>query len=469
MKKVIEKLREIWGNKWVKFSVVSLIYILWFVIWTRNLWWLLGVIVIYDIYISKFINRIWLDRYRAYKKNHKGFRKAMEWVEALLFAVVVVVPLKIYFFGMYVIPSSSMEQTLLVGDYIFVNKVHYGPKMPNTPISFPFVQNTLPLTKTTPSYVDWVQWPYKRLTGRDVVKNDDVVVFNFPEGDTVALGTITVPDEYGRAMETDVSTTSYYELLRSLGRERVYKELEVKYRPVDKRENYIKRCVAVAGDTLQVIDGNVYINGNAQKEIPGVQYIYMVNVTAPIGMKAFERLGINQKEINYNPEAGRYTMPLTAEGVELITSLPEVTDVIRFVSRVPSAAIFPHDPEQYPWTEDIFGPLWVPQAGITVSLTLENLPLYERIIRNYEGNTLSVNHADSTIYVNGIPSKDYTFKMDYYFMMGDNRHNSADSRFWGFVPVDHIEGKASFVWLSITPGKNILTGIRWGRMFRGIH
>lgn len=468
MKKIISKLRNIWSNKWVKFSVVSLVYVLWFVVWTRNLWWLLGVAVIYDIYISRCIDRLGLDRYRAYKKTHKGFRKTMEWVEALLFAVVVVVPLKIYFFGMYVIPSSSMEQTLLVGDYIFVSKLDYGPKMPNTPISFPFVQNTLPFCKTAPSYVDWIQWPYKRLAGRGAVDNDDVVVFNFPEGDTVALGTITVPDEYGRAITTDVSTTSYYELVRSLGRERVYDELKVLYRPVDKRENYIKRCVAVAGDTIRVIDGEVWINGKRQREIPGVQYMYMVHVAAPIGNKAFERLGINTEEVGYNSEGRFYTMPLTAEGAEQMKGLPEVTEVVRYVSRIPNESIFPHDPERYPWTEDVFGPLWVPQAGATVPLTVENLPLYERIIRNYEGNSLSVDYADGTIYINGAPAVDYTFKMNYYFMMGDNRHNSADSRFWGFVPEDHVEGKASFVWLSITPGKNIFTGIRWNRMFRGI-
>ena len=469
MKKAIEKLREIWGNKWVKFSVVSVIYVLWFVVWTRNLLWLLGVAVIYDIYISKYINRIWLDRYRAYKKEHKAFRKTMEWVEALLFAVVVVVPLKIYFFGMYVIPSSSMEQTLLTGDYIFVSKLSYGPKMPNTPLSFPFVQNTLPLTKTTPSYLEWIHWPYKRLAGTDSVRRDDVVVFNFPEGDTVALGSITIPDEFGRSMTTDVSTTSYYDLVRSLGREKVYSELKVLYRPVDKRENYIKRCIALPGDTIQVVEGNVLVNGQPQKEIPGVQYVYIVSVTSPIGNQAFERLGINPEEIGYNAEIGRYTMPLTAENVERLKSLPEVTDITRYVNRIPSESIFPHDPMQYPWTEDMFGPLWVPQAGATVPLNLTTLPLYERIIRNYEGNALEVNRADSTIYINGSPATSYTFQMDYYFMMGDNRHNSADSRFWGFVPVDHIEGKASFVWFSITPGKNIFSGIRWNRMFRGIH
>lgn len=467
--KMIEKIKAVWGNKWVKFSVVSLVYVLWFVIWTRNPLWLLGVVVIYDIYISKFINRIWLNRYRACKKDHKGFRKAMEWVEALLFAVVVVVPLKIYFFGMFVIPSSSMEQTLLVGDYIYVSKLHYGPKMPNTPLSFPFVQNTLPLTKDTPSYLRWIEYPYKRLAGFDVVKNDDVVVFNFPEGDTAAVGSIRRMDAYGQPVVTDVSTTSYYDLVRSLGREEVYRNLKVMYRPVDKRENYIKRCVAVAGDTVQVRDGDVFINGVAQRDIPGVQYLYMVTVTTPLGHKVFEKLGANQEEVGYDPESGRYNLPLTAEGVELLRSLPEVTEVVRYVNRIPNDAIFPHDADLYPWTEDVFGPLWVPKAGVTVPLTLENLPLYERIIRNYEGNSLAVDYADSSIYINGSLSTNYTFNMDYYFMMGDNRHNSADSRFWGFVPIDHIEGRASFIWLSVMPGKSIFNGIRWNRLFQSIN
>lgn len=460
--------KNLWHNKWVRFSVVGMIYVLWFVVWTRNLWWLLGLVVIYDIYVGKWSERLWLNRYRAYKAENRTFRKVAEWGEALLFAVIVVVPLKIYFFGMYVIPSSSMEHTLLTGDYIFVSKVHYGPKMPNTPISFPFVQNTLPFSGTTPSYWDGVQWDYKRLKGRDCVRNDDVVVFNFPEGDTVALGAITVEDEYGRPMATDVSTTSYYDLVRSLGRERVYEELKVRYRPVDKRENYIKRCVAVAGDEIRIIDGEVWINGRRQKAIPGVQYLYMVNVTSPFGNKIFERLGINAEEVGYNAEAGRYTMPLTEEGVKVIEGLPEVKQVTRYINRIPNESIFPHDPELYPWTEDVFGPLTVPKAGETVQLTLRTLPLYERIIRNYEGNTLRVDEANGEIYVNDSLATDYTFKMNYYFMMGDNRHNSADSRFWGFVPEDHIEGKASFVWLSITPGKNLFNGIRWDRMFRKI-
>lgn len=467
--KAIEKVREIWGNRWVKFSVASAVYVLWFVIWTRNLWWLLGVAVIYDIYIGKRMDRLFLDRYRRCKANNRRFRKAAEWVEALLFATVVVVPLKIYFFGMYVIPSSSMEHTLLTGDYIFVSKVRYGPKMPNTPLSFPFVQNTLPFTAHTPSYIDWIESPYKRLKGWDRVRNNDVVVFNFPEGDTVALGMLTVTDEYGRTVSSDVSTTNYYELVRSLGRKRVHEELDVRYRPVDKRENYIKRCIAVAGDTVQIADGEVFVDGEQMTDdLPGVQHLYLVKVDAPIGNRTFERLGINAEEVDYNPQTQRYTMPLTAEGAERIGGLPEVVQITRYINRLPNESIFPHDPVRYPWTEDNFGPLWIPQAGATVPLTTDNLPLYERIIRNYEGNDLRVDEAEGVIYINDSLATSYTFRMNYYFMMGDNRHNSADSRFWGFVPEDHIEGRASFVWLSVTPGKNIFNGIRWNRMFHKI-
>lgn len=466
MKQFLQTLKSFWSDKWVKFGIVSAVFILIFVIWNRSLWWLLFVPVIYDLYISKNIQRIFLNPYRAYKKQHTVFRKTMEWVEALLYAMVVVIPLKIFFFGMYVIPSSSMEQTLLVGDYIYVNKVHYGPKMPNTPISFPFVHNTLPFSRTKPSYVEGIQRPYKRLKGTDQIKRDDVVVFNFPEGDTVALGTMRVYDPYGRMVESDVSIASYYDLTRSFGREEVKSQTKVLYRPVDKRENYIKRCVALAGDTIQVIDGDVFVNGIRQKTIPGVKHRYLITTTEPLGSRVLDRLDINPEEVQYMPDASRYVFSLNAAGVELLRSLPQVTAVERSVSRLPYDGIFPHDPTNYPWTEDLFGPLWVPQAGQTVRLDMTTLPLYERVIRNYELNQLEV--RDSTIYINGEVSNSYTFQMDYYFMMGDNRHNSADSRFWGFVPIDHVEGRASFIWFSIEQGKNLFNGVRWKRLFKGI-
>lgn len=433
----------------MRFSVVSVLYVLWFVVWTANLWWLLGLVVIYDYFISRVMDRLFLDRYRRFKNSKKWLRKSLEWVEALLFAVVVVVPLKLYFFGMYMIPTPSMENTLLVGDYLFVNKLEYGPRMANTPLSFPFVQHTMPLTKSTPSFVDWIQYPYKRLKGFSQIERDDVVVFNFPAGDTVAM------------IEPEIT---YYELLRVMGREEFEKKSEVVFRPVDKRENYIKRCVAVAGDSLKVVEGKVVVNGVPQKKIPGLEFTYFVQVEsgARLAPGYLEELGISLSEVSLENQV--YQMPLTEESEAALAKNPKVVRMVRGVSQGVSEAVFPQRSDLYHWNEDNYGPIWIPKKGATVALDLKTLPLYTRIIKNYEGNTLEV-MADSTILINGAPTTEYTFKMDYYFMMGDNRHNSADSRYWGFVPMDHIEGKASFIWLSITPGKSLLTGIRWDRMF----
>lgn len=477
--KFYENIKSLFSNRWFKFSVVTLIYILWFVVWTRSWIMLIGVPIIYDIYISKYFHKLYLNKYRAYKKEHEGFRKTMEWVEAFLYAMAVVIPLKLYFFGMYVIPSSSMEKTLMTGDYIFVNKIAYGPKMPNTPISFPFVHNTLPFSKTTPSYLEWLHWPYKRLAGYGQIERNDVVIFNVPDGDTVALGTMKVRDPSGMIYEQDVSTQSYYELIRTYGRKEVYDQTRVLYRPVDKRENYIKRCIGLPGDTVTISDGDVYVNGQLQTQQKGVQYFYTVSTNAPIPGKAFERMNIHTAEdFYYSAETGKYTLTLTDPEVEQMRSLPQVTDITRYVERIPTQSVFPHDPYHYPWSTDIFGPLWVPKAGVTVQLTPENLPLYERIIKNYEGNNLEIQQVQNpmtgeqdqvVILINDVVATEYTFRMDYYFMMGDNRHNSLDSRYWGFVPIDHIEGKAAFIWLSIEQGKNIFTGLRWSRMFTGIH
>ncbi len=422
-------IKKITSNRKVMFAIVTIIYVLWFVVWTENLWWLLGVALIYDYYFTRKIDTIFLNKYRALKEKSKVFKFTMEWIEALLFAAAVVIPLKLYFFGLYVIPSSSMESTLLVGDYIIVDRVAYGPKMPVTPIAFPFVQHTMPFTEDTPSFVDWWQSDYKRLAGYTDVKNMDVVVFNFPAGDTVALKS---------------PNNTYYDLVRTPeDRAYVYANSKVVYRPVDKRENYIKRCVAVAGDTLRFVDQKLYINSQLIEEPAGVQYDYMV-----------------QKNIG-----SRATVEtLTAEDVAKLRYNKYM--VVQAEFKIDSVGIFPHSPKLYPWSKDNFGPLWIPEAGATVDLTLETLPLYERIIKNYELNDLEVKGSD--IYINGKIATTYTFKMDYYFMMGDNRDNSADSRFWGFVPEDHIEGKASYVWLSVEEGKGFFDGIRWDRVFTKI-
>ena len=449
----MNKLKQLWADRRVRFAVVTVIYISWFVIWTRNPWLLIGVVFIYDYYFSRLIDKLFLNRYRDFKQKYKAFRKVMEWGEALAFALVVVLPLKLYFFGMYVIPSSSMEQTLLIGDYLYVNKLAYGPRMLNTPVSFPFVQHTMPFASETPSFVEWIKWPYKRLNGFGEVKNDDVVVFNFPAGDTVAL---KYP-EY-----------TYYDLVRNKGYDQVHKESKVVYRPVDKRENYIKRCVAVAGDTLQVVDGHVYVNGRRQKDIPTLQHVYFVQMKeGALPQGVFERLGISRSdEIRFDEIKLRYSLSMTAAHADKIRRLSEVASVEQLVYAGIDIDAFPHSSGNYPWNADQYGPIWIPEKGARVELDMHNLPLYERIIKNYELNELEV--RDSTIYINGEVARSYTFAMDYYFMMGDNRHNSADSRYWGFVPEDHVEGRAAFVWFSLTPGENIFSGIRWKRMFRSI-
>ncbi len=281
-----------------------------------------------------------------------------------------------------------------------------------------------------------------------------MVVFNFPEGDTVIV---------------QHQDKSYYAVVRELGRNYVWSNFDIVVRPVDKRENYIKRCVAIPGDTLRIKKGNLYVNGKMQEPIEGLQYNYTIrtNGTA-INSKILDDLNIAKADRFFNPSGGIYEMPLTTEAYNRIRKLRNVHSVLRHENTnatMMTKAIFPHSPD-YPWTEDNFGPLWVPKKGETVDITIENLPLYERIIGHYEQNTLEV--KDSVILINDKPASSYTFNMDYYFMMGDNRHNSADSRFWGFVPEDHVVGKASFVWLSLDTDKRFPANIRFNRFLMGI-
>lgn len=453
----MNKLKEIWSNKWVRFAVTTTVYVLWFVIWSRNLWFLLGVPIIYDIYISKIMYRLFWRRHKERKVESKSYRKTTEWIETIIFAVVVASIIRTYIFSMYVIPSSSMEKSLLVGDYLYVSKVAYGPQIPNTPLSFPLVHNTMPLSRTKKSFADWWQRPYKRLAGCGNVERNDAVVFNFPEGDTVAL----IRPDY-----------SYYLILKDFqdqfgekeGREILGQQSEIITRPVDKRENYIKRAVAIPGDTINIVNSNVYINGQPQIDIPGLQHdYYVITNGTPISEKAFDEMGIsNEDRVNsYSTTDNGYRLPLTAENVERIKKMSNVVDVIKYIP-YDNESIFPRD-TQYMWTNDDFGPLWVPKKGATVDLNIGNLPLYRRIIETYEGNKLEV--KDGVIYINDKPANEYTFGMDYYFMMGDNRNRSLDSRYWGFVPEDHIVGKASFIWLSMNKDKKGLDKVRWNRIF----
>lgn len=448
--------KDIPASRWWRFALVAVPYLLIFVVWTGNMWWLLGLPIIFDWYITKYFDRAVWHYHRELKARNRSYKSVMEWVEAIVFAAVVASIVHIFIFQMYVIPTSSMEKSLLVGDYLYVSKVTYGPQMPNTPLSFPLVHHTMPLSKTKKSYSECIKLPYRRLKGLRPIRRNDVVVFNFPAGDTVLL---------------ENQAVTYYDVLREYqarfgekrGRERLGRDYTIVSRPVDKRENYIKRCVGIPGDTIRVEASQLYVNGEPQQHFAGRQYIYFIETSSPISRVVLEDMGIADDDISYDRASGMYILPLTDEALERVRGMRNVVSVRKYEQRDAMSMIFPND-TSFSWTEDYFGPLWVPARGATVALTVENLPLYRRIIEVYEGNSLRVDGED--IYINGEKADSYTFAMDYYFMMGDNRHNSADSRFWGFVPEDHIVGKASFVWLSLDKDKKFPHNIRWNRMFR---
>ena len=448
----MNKIKSIFGNRWVKFSLVAIVYTLLAVVWTGNLWMFLGLAVIFDIYVSRLFYRYVWSHNETLRKRSKTYNFVYEWVSAIVFATVAATLIHIFVFQLYVIPTSSMEKSLLIGDYLYVSKLSYGPQVPNTPLSFPFVHHTMPFSQTKKSFSEAVKWPYHRLKGLGKVERDDVVVFNFPAGDTVLL---------------ENQAVTYYDILRQYtdelgekaGRARLNRDYTVISRPVDKRENYVKRCVGIPGDTIRIINTELYVNGQKQMELPGKQHIYFVQSSSPISKYAIDNIGITE----WSGSGNYYYMTLTEEAAERVKAMSNVVSITQYNATVATGEVFPHN-DHYPWTQDNFGPLWIPQKGATVALTLENLPLYERIITAYESHTLKVDGEQ--IFIDGEPATEYTFAMDYYWMMGDNRHNSADSRFWGFVPEDHIVGKATFVWFSSDKEKG---SIRWNRLFKKIN
>lgn len=444
-------MKKIFTNRWVKFAVAAILYTLLFVVWTGNMWMFLGLPLIYDYFISRLFYTYVGSRNEALCKKSRLYNSIYGWVDAIVWAVVVATLIHLFVFQLYVVPTSSMEKTILVGDYLYVSKTAYGPQVPNTPLSMPFVHNTMPFSTTKKSYSEAIKWGYHRLKGTQRIERNDVVVFNFPAGDTVLL---------------ENQKVTYYDVLRQYqtdfgaeeGRRRLNNDYTVGARPVDKRENYIKRCVGIAGDTIRIIGTELYVNGEKQMAIPTRQHIYFVQTSAPLTKYTLEKLGITE----YDGRTPYYYMSMNEDTAARLAQIKHVQNVVRYEAKESSTDVFPND-TAYAWTQDNFGPLWVPAKNTTIGITVANLPLYRRIIEQYEGHALAVEGDD--IIIDGTKATQYTFAMDYYFMMGDNRHNSADSRFWGFVPEDHIVGKASFIAFS-RDGEN--GGIRWSRIFKKI-
>ena len=411
--------KDVTPKQWLKLGLWSVLYIAW-VVWLGNYWWLLGLPILFDLIITKKVK--WLFWKKEYKEGEKH-NVWLDWLDAIIFAVVVVTFINIFFFQAFKIPLTIP----------FTHNVAFGHE----------------------SYSTLIQNDYRRLKGLRSVERGDIVVFGFPNGDTVL---------------TKAPAEDYHAWVRTSGREYTIERLgPVIVRPADKKDHYVKRCVAVAGDTLVVKDGLVWVNGQQQEVWPGVQLTYRVTTSGgQINARILDELGLNLKELSFDARIPAYPwMPLTEAQLEKVKALKNVVDV------TPNLDVFPtpgQDLEIFPftgktrWTRDYFGPLWIPRKGATVTLDAETLPLYERIIRDYEHNTLEC--TPEGILVNGEAATSYTFKQDYYFMMGDNRHNSLDSRYWGFVPEDHIVGSPAIIWLSTDSGRKFPKSIRWKRFLK---
>ena len=396
--------------------------------------------------------------YKFWKKKatdpNKKKSKTREWADAIIFAVIAATIIRVFFIEAYTIPTGSMERSLMIGDFLFVSKVNYGARIPMTPVAFPFAHHTMPITGGK-AYWEGVQWKYHRLPGLADIKRNDVVVFNFPEGDTVAL---------------EAQDQNYYNLVRSMGHAAVNSQFTVTSRPVDKRENYIKRCIGIGGDVITMRNGIVSVNGKPEKLVPTGQITYAVKMkSSDVNFAVFTDLGFDiNSDISSLGQENTYQFVGTEEMMAEVKKLDFVLSVQEDTAPPEYAdiSVFPQDKNRN-WNVDNLGPITVPKKGWTVKLDSVTMPMYERAIRIYEGNKLEKS-ADGWL-INGQKADTYTFKMDYYWMMGDNRHNSLDSRFFGFVPEDHVVGKALFIWMSVRDQGSFFSKIRWSRIFKGIH
>lgn len=536
----------------IKGSIIIGLYLL-FLIWAKSWLGLIVVPVIFDIYFTKKIP------WGFWKKMKPSLvRTLFSWLDAIVFALIAVTLVNIFIFQNYQIPTSSLEKSLLVGDHLYVSKLSFGPRIPNTPLAVPFAHNTI-FDPQTKSYLDTPHWDYKRINGFGSVERNDIVVFNYPSGDTVAdlasnMDFYKLVYEIGFNVNKDIPNVdemSKLDQLKYFGKiynsgKKTLESLPQYYgniitRPVDRRDNYVKRCLGIPGDTLQIVDSKVYINGTLNPDAPDVQFNYFVQTTGPaIPEKVFKELGIskddsrsiirrdvfvenkmmgnkniftqqgvtneeltaiidkysntqqfavyitNKRLTDYLTDKGFddegftgkgkfvYQMPLTKDMAQkliankaLINHIEQEPDVhLTTDSDYSSLLIYPLNGNTH-WDKNNYGPIWIPKQGASIELTLDNYAIYERCIRAYEGNKLEI--KEGLIYINDKQTSSYTFKMDYYWMMGDNRDNSLDSRYWGFVPMDHIVGKPLFVWLSLENDNDWFSGkIRWNRFFKWV-
>ena len=392
----------------------------------------------YNYYLNYFINVEYLQNRNINPKSSNG-----EWTSSIIFAVIAATFVHTYFMQPYTIPTSSLEKSLLVGDFLFVSKFHYGARVPMTTIAAPMVHDTIPFIKRK-SYLNKEQLPfiaelpYLRLPGLQKIKRNEIVCFNWP---------------------VDTMVNMFYT-------DKKY------YKPIDKKTNYVKRAVGIAGDTLEVINGYVYINGkkNQLPERAKLQFSYLVQ---PKKNKFNKRVMINNYDITdrFGPINSNYTykfMGISEKSLEKLKNHTNVSWIKKdtFPKGYRDSAVFPQNPS-FDWNNDFFGPIYIPQKNKSIKITKANLPIYKRLIEVYENNKLEI--KGSEIYINGVQTNEYKFKQDYYWLMGDNRGNSQDSRTWGFVPFDHVVGKPVFKWLSIDYNAKGFNKIRWNRMFTTVH
>ena len=475
---------------WVKFSAITALYLL-FLFWVESWWGLLVVPFIFDAYITHYIKWGWWREPTVGPKT----RFLMSWVDAIVFALTAIYFLNQFFFQNFVIPSSSLEKTLLTGDYLLVSKLSYGPRVPQTPLYMPMTQHTMPLVNCR-SYLEWPHWDYRRVKGLGQVQLNDIVVFNYPAGDTVAtyrqnedyyrlcyqLGDEALAgaggiDQAYRVLPSSTITDSLsyaeqqtlYSRIYATGRAIMQANPDlfgsIVSRPTDRRENYVKRCVGLPGQTLEIRHNTIYLDGKPNREPQEVQYAYWVDFKQQIPEEWKRDWGITDEDLYTVTDGSRARMPLTRQVKRELEQQKELVASIQ-PAEAASDWLYPQNMAKK-WTTADYGPVWIPKKGAKLHLTLQNLPIYERPIRVYEGNDLQVRQGK--IYINGRETQEYTFKMDYYWMMGDNRDNSADSRFWGFVPEDHVVGKPLFVWISLDPDYDWFSGhVRWNRFFKRV-